>query len=73
MSDPVKRVDSAPAPSFWRNLKTVAWSFLGIRKRSQLQEDLAHVNPFHLIAAGIVGVLIFVAGLIVLVNWVVAK
>ncbi|HEX5285767.1 MAG TPA: DUF2970 domain-containing protein [Polaromonas sp.] len=73
MSDPVKGGDAAAASSFWRSLKTVAWSFLGIRKRSESQEDLARVNPFHIVAAGIVGVLIFVVGLIVLVNWVVAK
>lgn len=73
MSDPVKGGDAAAASSFWRSLKTVAWSFLGIRKRSESQADLARVNPLHIVAAGIVGVLIFVVGLIVLVNWVVAK
>jgi hypothetical protein len=73
MSDPADGANPAPASSFWRSLKTVAWSFLGIRKQSESQEDLARVNPFHIVAAGLVGVLIFVVGLIVLVNWVVAK
>jgi Protein of unknown function (DUF2970) len=64
---------SQPLPSLWRTVKTVAWSFLGIRKNSEFQEDLARVNPFHVIAVGIAGALIFVLGLVALVNWVVAK
>jgi len=54
-------------------MKTVAWSFLGIRKRSDYQQDLARVNPLHVIAVGIVGALLFIALLIGIVNWVVAK
>lgn len=59
--------------SFWRTVTAVGWSFLGIRKSSEYQEDMARVNPFHVIAVAIVGVLIFVVSLIALVNWVVAK
>ena len=54
-----------------RSIKTVAWAFLGIRKNSEYQDDLGKVNPFHIIAVALVGVALFVAGLIVLVNWVV--
>jgi hypothetical protein len=56
-----------------RSIKLVAWSFLGIRSRSGYQEDLARVNPMHVVLVGIVGVLLLIAGLIGLVNWVVAK
>ncbi|MDD5325595.1 MAG: DUF2970 domain-containing protein [Polaromonas sp.] len=73
MSDTVKGKSAAPEASFWRSLKTIAWSFFGIRKRSESQKDAAHAGPFHIVVAGLVGVLIIVAGLIVLVNWVVAK
>lgn len=59
-------------PSFLRSMKTVAWSFLGIRKRSEFQEDLARVNPFHVIAAALIAVSILIVGLVALVNWVVA-
>lgn len=59
--------------SFWRSIKAVAWSFVGIRKNSEYQEDLAKVNPFHIIVVGILGALLFVVGLIALVNWVVAR
>ncbi len=59
--------------SFLRSLRTVAWSFLGIRKNSESHEDLARVNPVHIIGAGIAVAAIFVIGLILLVNWIVAK
>ena len=70
MSEPVG--DRAEA-SFGRSLKTVAWSFLGIRKGAEFQQDLARVNPMHIILVGIAGVLVLVLGLMLLVNWVVAK
>jgi len=69
-----QRPASSPAAaSLWRTVKAVAWSFLGIRKKSESQEDMARINPFHVIAVGIAGAMILVLGLIALVNWVVAK
>ena len=56
-----------------RTVKAVAWSFVGIRKNSGFQEDVGKLNPVHIIIVGITGALLFVVGLIVLVNWVVAK
>ena len=52
--------ESAPPtkPSFLRSLRLVAWGFLGVRKNSEYQRDLAQVNPFHVILAGIIGVLV---------------
>jgi Protein of unknown function (DUF2970) len=72
MSGPVS-ADRLPTASFGRSVKLVAWSFLGIRKNSEYQQDLARVNPLHVIVVAIAGVLVLVAGLVVLVNWVVAK
>jgi len=56
--------------SFWRTVKAVAWSFIGIRKNSEYQQDLGKVNPFHVIVVALVGVALFVGALIALVNWV---
>ena len=72
MSSTDKRHDPG-ASSFGRSLKTVAWSFLGIRKGAEFQQDLARANPMHIIVVGIAGVLVLVVGLMLLVNWVVAK
>lgn len=58
-------------PTFFRTLKAVAWSFLGIRKQAEFQQDLARVNPLHVIVVGIVALLLLVLGLMLLANWVV--
>jgi hypothetical protein len=54
-----------------RAIKAVAWSFIGIRKRSGYEEDLGKLNPFHIIAVALVAVAVFVGGLIALVQWIV--
>ncbi|MCF8147689.1 MAG: DUF2970 domain-containing protein [Sulfuritalea sp.] len=59
--------------SFWRSVKLVAWSFLGIRSRAGYQDDLAKVNPMHVVLVGLIGALLLVLGLITLATWVVAK
>ncbi|MEN9436025.1 MAG: hypothetical protein RIR09_680 [Pseudomonadota bacterium] len=62
-----------PPASFWRSVKLVAWSLLGIRSKSGYQQDLAKVNPLHVVVVGLVSVLLLVATLIGLVTWVVSK
>ena len=59
--------------SLLRSVKLVAWSMLGIRSRKGYQEDLAKVNPVHVLLVGFVAVLLLVVSLIGLVQWVVAK
>jgi hypothetical protein len=56
-----------------QTIKAVAWSFIGIRKGSGLQDDLGKLNPFAVIAVALLGVVLFVGTLVLLVNWVVAK
>ena len=65
--------EKSAVASFGRSLKAVAWSFLGIRKSSEYQQDLASVNPLHIFLVAIGGVAIFVVSLMFFVNWVVAK
>lgn len=72
MSDLEQKAKGEPA-SFFRIIKMVAWSLLGIRKNSELEKDAAQVNPLHIIVVGVVTVILLVVGLIVLVNVVVAK
>jgi hypothetical protein len=57
--------------SLLRTVKTVLWSFVGIRKKSGFEEDLGRANPFHIIAVALVAVVLFVVGLVALVHWVV--
>jgi len=72
-SGTVNNKPAVPKGSVWRTVKAVAWSFLGVRKSSEFQEDIGRLNPFTIIVVGVVGALVFVASLIALVNWVVAK
>jgi hypothetical protein len=57
--------------SFLATAKAVAWSFIGIRKKSGHEEDFGKLNPFHVIAAGLLAAALFVGALIALVNWIV--
>ena len=60
----------APKNSFLRLLKAVFWSFIGVRRRSDLESD-AKLNPQHLIAAGVIGAVLFIVVLLVVVRAVV--
>jgi hypothetical protein len=51
-------------------VKAVLWGFLGVRRNADYQEDIAKLNPLHLIAVGLGMALLFVLCLILLVNWV---
>jgi hypothetical protein len=59
--------------SFFATMKAVLWSFLGIRKKNDYEQDAAQLNPVHVIIAGVIGALIFVLTLIAIVKQVVAK
>ena len=59
--------------SLVRTLGAVGWSFFGVRKSRDLERDAAELNPLHLVVAGIVVALLFVAALVGLVNWVIAS
>ena len=56
--------------SFWRSLRMVGWGLLGIRKKGEYEKDMAQVNPFHVIAAGLIVVVLLVLALVGIVNWV---
>ena len=57
--------------NIFRTVKAVLWAFFGVRKRSGYEEDLGRLSPFAIIAVALVLVLLFIGGLIALVNWVV--
>ncbi len=59
--------------SFLATVKAVLWSFFGVRKKSAYEKDAAQLNPVHVIIAGVIGALIFIATLVTIVKIVVAK
>jgi Protein of unknown function (DUF2970) len=56
-----------------RAFKAVAWSFFGVRKRSEHELDAAELKPQHVIVAGIISAAVFVGVLIVIVKWVISS
>ena len=48
----------------------VFWSFFGVRKRKNWQEDAASITPLQAIIGGIIGVIIFVIILLSVVHFV---
>lgn len=58
--------------NFFQTLKAVAWGFLGVRKGAHHAEDIAKLNPVHLIITGLLATLVFVIGLILIAQWFVA-
>jgi hypothetical protein len=67
--------DSSPkSKTTWlRTVQAVLWSFVGLRKNADYQQDIEKLNPFHIIGVAIGAALLFVLGLIALVNWVVVQ
>ena len=59
--------------NFFQTLKAVLWGFLGVRKGKGYNEDIERLNPVHLIIAAIIGTIIFVVGLVLVAQWVVAQ
>ena len=72
-----RRADDQPVTarkgSLRRTVLAVVWSFLGIRRRADYAQDIAQLNPIHVIVAGIIGAALFVVVLVLLVRWVIAS
>jgi hypothetical protein len=71
-SDDLKQA-AARKGSFLQTMRAVAWSFFGVRRSSDYAQDVAKLNPVHVIIAGIIGAALFVAALVLLVKWVVGS
>jgi len=52
--------------------KAVIFAFMGIRKKSDLEQDAATLKPSELIIGGIIGAIIFVVSIILIVRMVVS-
>jgi hypothetical protein len=59
--------------NFFQTLKAIAWAMFGVRKGSGYQEDMAKLNPVHLVIAGLLFGVIFVTSLVTIVGWVLAS
>lgn len=58
--------------SWLGTVKAVLWGFLGVRRNADYQEDIAKLNPLHLVLVGLLMAVLFVISLIFVVRWVVS-
>lgn len=72
MDDELKKAAQRKA-SFGATVEAVFWSFFGVRKKSDYEQDAAQLNPVHVIVAGVIGALIFIVTLLLIVKSVVAE
>ena len=68
----LKEASQRPA-SLLQTARAVAWSFLGIRRSSGLEQDVQELNPVHVVIGGVLGAAMFVAFIVLLVRWVVSS
>jgi hypothetical protein len=59
-----------PKASLLRVLRTVFWSFFGVRRRADNQDDFAGITPAQIIVAGVIGAVIFVTTLVMLARFI---
>lgn len=55
------------------SMKAVIWSFFGLRRKKDFDQDGAKLNPFHVIIAALIGVALFIGLLITIVKFVVSQ
>jgi hypothetical protein len=72
MSDDLRNA-AARKGSFIQTLRAVGWSFFGVRRSADYAQDVAKLNPVHVIIAGVIGAGVFVLALVLLVQWVVGS
>ncbi|MCW0208276.1 DUF2970 domain-containing protein [Achromobacter veterisilvae] len=72
MSDDLRQTSQRKL-SFLQTMKAVAWGFFGVRKGSGHREDIARLNPVHVIVAGLLAAALFVTVLVLIVRWAVSS
>lgn len=58
--------------SFMSTMVAIAWSFVGLRRRSDFEQDVGRMNPFYVLIAALIGVTIFIGILLVAVRYAVS-
>jgi hypothetical protein len=59
--------------NFFQTLKAISWAMFGVRKSDGYEQDIASLNPVHLVVAGLLFGVIFVLSLVLIVQWAVAS
>jgi hypothetical protein len=56
-----------------QTVRAVAWSFFGVRRRADHEQDVQRLNPVHVVIAGLAGAALFIVFLVLLVRWVLSS
>jgi hypothetical protein len=67
-TEPPRDAEKPRTASFAQVAKAVLWSFFGIRKRRNLEQDAVTIRPHHAIIAGVIGMVLFVFLLLAIVR-----
>ena len=54
-------------------MRAVFWSFFGVRRSADHAQDLEKLNPVHVVIAGLIGAGLFIAALVLLVQFVIGS
>lgn len=71
MNDDIKKLARRKL-NFFQTMKAVAWGMFGVRKGKGHKQDIATLNPIHLIIAGVIAAIVLVVGLIKIAGWLVS-
>jgi preprotein translocase subunit Sec61beta len=70
-NEPSKEIPARPRVGFAQTARAVLWSFFGVRRKSDYENDANQLNPIYVIITGVAAAALFVIVLIVVVNLVV--
>jgi hypothetical protein len=77
MSIPPPKPDSADPPArpatLWDVVRTVFWSFLGVRRNDAMRQDVVSIRPHQVIIVGVVLGALFVLTLLTIVRVVISN
>lgn len=73
MTEPEHVPVTSRKPSVMQTMRAVAWSFFGVRRSKDYENDVARLNPVHVVIAGVIGAALFVVSLVLLVQWVIGS
>ena len=63
--------DQGRKGSWLATVSAILWAFLGVRRKSDFESDIGKLSPFQILVGGAIGGVLFVIGLVLLVQWVV--
>jgi hypothetical protein len=70
--DDPPELPTARKANFGQTFRAVAWSFLGIRRSADHEQDVKKLNPIHVVIAAVLGAAVFVVFLVLVVHFVTA-